>query len=60
MFMTHMNMNAVVTESVTMLTVHILIEEKEVLLQVLQNEEVPKGVLMGWMHVEPWSVQAPQ
>ena len=51
-------MNAVATESVTMLMVHVLIDGKEVLLQVLQNEEVIKGVLMGWMHVEPQSVQA--
>ena len=56
--MTNVNTNAVVTESVTMVMVCILIDGKEILPQVLQNEEVMKGVLMGWTHVEPWSVQA--
>ena len=53
MSMTNVNTNAVATELVTMLMVHILIDGKEILLQALQNEEVAKGVLMGWMHVEP-------
>ena len=35
-----------------------MIDGKEILLQVLQNEEVAKRVLMGWMHVEPKNVQA--
>ena len=52
--------NNVVTESVTMLMVHILIDRKEILLQVLQNKEVVKGVLMGWMHGKPQNVQALQ
>ena len=58
MSMTNLNMNVVATELVTMLTVPILIDGKEILLQVLWNEEVAKGVLIGWMHVELWSVQA--
>ena len=40
------------------LTVCILINGKEILLQALNNEEVMKGVLMGWMNVEPKSMQA--
>ena len=56
--MTNVNMNVVSTEPVTMLMVHVLIDGKEILLHVLQNEDVAKGVLMCWMHVEPRSVQA--
>ena len=56
--MTNMNMNVMVTESVTMLMVHVLIDGKEILPQVLQDKEVAKGVLMGWTYVEPKSVQA--
>ena len=56
--MTNMNTNVVSTESVTMLMVHILIDGKEILPHVLQNENVAKGVLMSWMHVELRSVQA--
>ena len=51
-------MNTVVTDSVTLLMMCVLINRKEILPQVLQNEEVVKGVLMGWMHVEPQSIQA--
>ena len=56
--MTNVNMDAVVIESVSVLTVHVLIDRKEILPQALQNEEVTKRVLMGWMHVEPKNVQA--
>ena len=56
--MTNMNRNAVPMESSTTLMVCILIDGKEILTQVLQNEEVTKGVLMGWTHVEPKNVQA--
>ena len=56
--MANVNTNAVATDSVTVLMVCILIDGKEVLLQAFQNEEVMKGVLMGWLHVEPWGVQA--
>ena len=56
--MTNVNMNTVVTESVTVLMVCISIDGKEVLPQAFQNEEVTKGILMGWMHVKPQSVQA--
>ena len=45
-------MNAVPTELNTMLTVHMLIDRKEILPLVLQNEDVAKGVLMSWTHVE--------
>ena len=56
--MTNMNTNAVLTEPVTMLLVCILIDGKEIIPHVLQNEDVTKGVLMSWTHVEPRSVQA--
>ena len=58
MSMTNVNMNAVSTEPVTMLMVYILIGGKEILPHELQNEDVMKGVLMSWTHVEPRSVQA--
>ena len=35
-----------------------LIDGKEILLQALCNEEVAKGVLTGWMNVEPKRLQA--
>ena len=57
MSQTNVNMNAIPTEPNTTLTVCILIDRKEILLQVLQNEEVAKGGLMGWMHIEPKNVQ---
>ena len=40
-----------------MLMVCVLIDQKEILLQALQNKEVVKGVLMGWTHLEPKNVQ---
>ena len=58
MSLTNLNMNAVSTESVTMIMVCISIDGREILLHALQNEDGAKGVLMSWMHVEPISVQA--
>ena len=55
---TNVNRNAVPMEANTTLTVHILIDGKEILPKVLQNKKVMKGVLMGWMDVEPKNVQA--
>ena len=48
----------VLTEPVTTLMVHVLIDGKEILPHALWNEVVMKGVLMSWTHVEPRSVQA--
>ena len=45
-------------EASTTLMVCILIDWKQILLLVLCNEEVTKGVLMGWTNVEPKSIQA--
>ena len=45
--MANMNRNAMPTEVNTTLTVHILIDGKEILLQALCNEEVAKGVITG-------------
>ena len=53
-----MSTNTVSLESSTTLMVCILIDGKEILLEVLWNEEVTKEVLMGWIHVEPKNVQA--
>ena len=56
--MTNINMNAVSTEQITTLMVHILIEGKEILRHALQNENVAKEVLMSWTDIEPRSVHA--
>ena len=53
---TNVNMNAVLTELNTLLMVCMLIDGKEILLLTLQNEDVTKGVLMSWTHVEPRNV----
>ena len=57
MSMTNVNRNVVPVESSTTLMVCILIDGKEISLQALWNE-VTKGVLMGWTHVESKNVQA--
>ena len=56
--MTNMNMNTMSTESVTTLMVYILIDGKENLPHALRNEDIMKGVLMSWTHVEPRGVHA--
>ena len=43
-------------ESVTTLTVHILIDGNDIFPDVFRNEEIAKGVLVGGTHVEPRSV----
>ena len=48
--------NSVSPEPVTTLTVHVLIDGKEVLPHAFQNEDVAKGVLISGSHVEPRSV----
>ena len=45
-------------EPVTILTVRVLVDGKEVLPHALQNEDVAQGILMSWTHVEPRSVCA--
>ena len=50
---TNVNMNEVLTEPNTTLMVCVLIDGKEILPLALQNEDVLKGVLMSWTHVEP-------
>ena len=50
--------HSVFSDPVTMLMVCILIDGKEILPHVLKNEDVMKGVLMTWTHVEPRSVHA--
>ena len=58
MSMTNVNRNAVPVESSTTLMVHILIGGKEILPQVIWNEEVAKWVFMGWTYVETKNVQS--
>ena len=53
-----MNYNAMSTEANMRLMVCILINGKEILLHALYNEEVAKGVPIGWMNVEPKRLQA--
>ena len=55
---TNTNVSAMPIEPTTMLRVCILIDGKEVLPLALQNEDVVKGALMSWTHVEPRNVQA--
>ena len=56
--MANMNQNAMPMEANTTLTVCMLIDGKEILPQVLCNEEVTKGVITGWTNVEPKRLQA--
>ena len=58
MSMANMNCNAMPMEANTTLMVQVLIDGKEVLPQALHNEEVMKGVLTGWMNMEPKRLQA--
>ena len=50
--------NSVSTELVTMLTVHILIDGREILPDIFYNEDITKGFLVSGTHVEPRSVYA--
>ena len=58
MSMANMNQNVMPTEASMTLMVCILIDGEEILLQALHNEEVMKGLLMGWTNVEPKRLQA--
>ena len=58
MSMANMNCNAMPTEANTTWMVCMLINGKEILLQALCNEKVAKGVITGWMNVEPKRLQA--
>ena len=48
--------NSVSAEPVTMLTVHNLIDGKEILLDVCSDEDITKWVLISGTHIEPRSV----
>ena len=48
--------NSITTELVTMLTVCVLIDRKDILLDVFRNEDIAKGVLVSGTHVKPRSV----
>ena len=58
MSMANMNHNAMPTEANMAWMVHVLINGKEILPQALHNEEVTKGLLTGWMNMEPKRLQA--
>ena len=58
MSMANMNHNAMPTEANTTLTVHVLINGKEILPQGLGNEEVTKGLITGWTNIESKRLQA--
>ena len=49
--------NAMPSELITTLTVCILIDGKEILLDVFHNEDIVKGVVISGTHIEPRSVQ---
>ena len=50
--------NSVTVEPVTMLTVSVLIEGRDILLDIFRNEDITKGVQIGMTHIEPRSVHA--
>ena len=50
--------NSVSAELVTTLMAHILIDRKEILPAVFQNEDIAKGVLISGTHVEPRSAHS--
>ena len=52
------DINSMSAELVTMLTVCILIERKEIFPDVFRNEEIAKGVLVSGTQVRPQSVYA--
>ena len=47
--------NPMTTELVTMLTVCVLIQGRDILPDVFRNEDITKGVLIGMTHMEPRS-----
>ena len=47
-----------IVESVTTLTVCILVEGRDILLDVFRNEDIVKGVLIGLTYVEARSMYA--
>ena len=55
--MTNVNRNEAPVELSNMLMVCMLIDGKAILLSMLWNEDIAKGVLMSWTHVEPRNVQ---
>ena len=57
MSMANMNWNAMPMEANMTLMVHVLTNGKRFSPQALCNEEVAKGVLTGWMNVEPKRLQ---
>ena len=58
MSMANMYCNAMPIELNTTLTVCMLINGKEILLQILYNEEITKGIFTVWTNVESKRLQA--
>ena len=50
--------NSMFTELVTMLTVHLLINRKDILPDAFRNEDIVKGVLVSGTDVKPRNVHA--
>ena len=50
--------NSITVELVTRLTEHILIEGRDIILDVFRNEDITKGVLIDVTHKEPRIVHA--
>ena len=50
--------NSVTAEPVTTLTICILIEGRDILLEIFRNDDIVEGVLIGVTHVEPRHVHA--
>ena len=50
--------NSITAELVTMFTINILIEGRDILPEIFRNDDIVKVVLIGVIHVEPRSVHA--
>ena len=50
--------NSVTAEPVTTLTIHVLLEGRDILPEIFRNDDIVKGVLIGMTHIEPRSVHA--
>ena len=50
--------NSITAKPVTTLTIHVLIEGRDILLEIFKNNDIAKRVLIGITHVEPRSVYA--
>ena len=54
--MTITSINSVTTELVTMLTVRVLLDGKEILPDIFRKEDITKGVLISETHIEVFMI----